>query len=56
MNYFTPYTRLLIKHATGAGKTLSALLIAKSFIANNQKVLIIGYGKERFFRDALQYH
>ena len=32
MNIHTPYTRLLLKHSTGSGKTLSAIGIAMQFI------------------------
>ena len=32
INIHTPYTRLLLKHSTGSGKTLSAIGIAMQFI------------------------
>jgi len=32
----------MIKHGTGSGKTITALLLAKSFTDNNKKVIVLG--------------
>lgn len=57
-NYFnprTPYRRMLIKHGTGLGKTNTALLVAKEFLAVQRPVIIIGFTIERFKTELLKY-
>ncbi len=61
----TPYTRLLLKYNTGAGKTRTALDIAMEFIKlyrteyvmgiNNKKVYIMGFTSEQFKDELLKY-
>ncbi len=42
----TPYSRILVKHGTGTGKTITGLLIAKSFLDKGKKVMILGQNKQ----------
>ena len=42
----TPYSRILVKHGTGTGKTLIGLLIAKSFLDKGFRVMILGQNKQ----------
>jgi hypothetical protein len=65
----TPYTRILVSHSVGAGKTITALLTAKKFIeyyqrehvrteiggiSNTPMVFIIGFSKNIFQRELLR--
>ena len=69
INPDTPYTRLLLKHATGTGKTIAALSIAMTFIKYYQLqynltessgygytplVYIIGFSKQIFQKELLK--
>ena len=47
ININTPYTRLLLKHSTGSGKTLSAIGISLSFIENFKKDRILNVSPEK---------
>ena len=57
VNPNTPHTRVLLKHGTGSGKTLSAIKIAEPFIAANRQVIVIGFdaSKNRFKDDLIHY-
>jgi len=64
MNPDTPYTRLMIKHDMGTGKTISGLSIAMRFISYFKKipqtekqcyVYIIGFTRSQFERDLLRF-
>ena len=61
INYNTPYTRLLLIHGTGSGKSISALNIANKFINYYKKVdeelgsiFILGFTKNIFKRELLR--
>lgn len=61
ININTPYTRLLLMHGTGTGKTISALNIAQNFIEYYKKlnnkignVFILGFTKGIFKRELLR--
>lgn len=69
INPNTPYTRLLLKHTTGTGKTIAALSIATTFIryyqiqhnlteesgySNTPLVYIIGFSKNIFQKELLR--
>lgn len=53
INFNTPYARLLVKHGTGTGKTITGLLVAKSFLENGRRVLILGQNKGRFLTEMM---
>ena len=64
INVSTPYTRLLMKHSTGSGKTIGALSIAMKFIKYYSRavdgigsVFVIGFGGTRraFFHELLRW-
>jgi Rad3-related DNA helicase len=50
-NFNTPYSRLLVKHGTGTGKTMAGLLVARSFLEKGKRVVILGQNKDRFFNE-----
>jgi superfamily II DNA or RNA helicase len=51
INPWTPYTRIINKAGVGVGKTLTALLVAKSFIDEDRNVIVISYQQERFLEE-----
>lgn len=67
INPNTPYIRILIKHETGTGKTITSLSIAMEFIKLYQKlyyqdpdsptpsIFIIGFSKSIFQRELLRH-
>jgi len=61
ININTPYTRLLLIHGTGSGKTITALNISNEFInyykkvdINLGKIFILGFTKNIFKRELLR--
>lgn len=61
INPDTPYTRLLLMHGTGTGKTISALNIAQKFInyynkvdVEMGKIFILGFTKNIFKKELLR--
>ena len=42
-----------MKHGTGTGKTITALMIAKSFLDRGKNVVILGLNKQQFYNEAI---